>query len=606
MSPSFYSFCSLCGFSNALSFKAIDADELGHIQRYVQNDLNQRIKNLEQELDESIRSVFFGAYTSDPQRFMFNRGETKLIDQLVLHVRQTADHGGANQGAEHFIAYAKKSKKFFVGLSDLVQTPLGLFFGDGGSLSKSTLYSRTHIDSLKNDLFLKAEQVLHSFDGALNQMKGKLSENEIEVIKKDDDTIQGVVLCVLCDENRKTRKVKVFSRKVGTSHYWVLSNFQSHLKRCHGKKNTSLKKLDKNEEKKRNLTVLFNELPSTSANVLIRDKAAFEATRSNNISPATKLASDNSANTSTTVALNVQPVFELKTEIDQLCNTRREASIIILNDSSISEIGASCTSSVAVKDDDTLFDFHPNNNMCSGSASFEISNEQSLDDEWNSCENTVYIQMWTQNIKMINITLLNKENCHELCLGKAKTIKICEIEKDGNCLFAALTHQIFHKKLNSVEHVAKTQGLRQNVVKHILENFAHYEKELKGRIYEMRNRSKTENAQTDCLNYVKHCLSQPSCWGGAEALKAVSEIHQLNIFIIHPDGSCNSAIPYNSKFNRSVTLFFRDKNHYESVIEISRIDLTFFAKAIAAQEQKHQLFLYDFKNVKNNEILYVE
>lgn len=64
------------------------------------------------------------------------------------------------------------------------------------------------------------------------------------------------------------------------------------------------------------------------------------------------------------------------------------------------------------------------------------------------------------------------------------TVRICEVRKDGNCLFSSIAHQLFNVKLDSLEHVNLTTKLREETVSHIKQNILTFTHEIKGRIYE--------------------------------------------------------------------------------------------------------------------------
>lgn len=222
--------------------------------------------------------------------------------------------------------------------------------------------------------------------------------------------------------------------------------------------------------------------------------------------------------------------------------------------------------------------------------------KRNLDDEIDNFVNLVHVQLMTQNIKMQNTAILNKENTSKLILENKISVEICETKSDGNCLFSALAHQLFYCKINDADHQLRTKELRQHVVQHINKNFLRYENELKGRIHEIKKGVKIDNMENDCLNFVNHCLVKPNCWGGSESLKAISEIQQVNIIIIHQNGSINLASSFNPIHVQCVIILFRNNNHYESIVNISKENITNFVEILAKNNQKHQKFLRDAEN----------
>lgn len=73
--------------------------------------------------------------------------------------------------------------------------------------------------------------------------------------------------------------------------------------------------------------------------------------------------------------------------------------------------------------------------------------------------------------------------------GKASNslVKVAEIERDGNCLFVAISHQLYGMKIKSPEHNQMTNELRKAVVDHILANVDLFYHDLKDRVLEYRN-----------------------------------------------------------------------------------------------------------------------
>lgn len=97
---------SLCGFDNALSFKRIDNDDINYVEQYIQKKLLAAFVNDKgepQNLADEDKIHFFGKYACRPQQFEFERGERKLILELVEHVKRTVDSDNiTNKGMDHF------------------------------------------------------------------------------------------------------------------------------------------------------------------------------------------------------------------------------------------------------------------------------------------------------------------------------------------------------------------------------------------------------------------------------------------------------------------------------------------------------------------------
>lgn len=217
-----------------------------------------------------------------------------------------------------------------------------------------------------------------------------------------------------------------------------------------------------------------------------------------------------------------------------------------------------------------------------------------------NCSDNLFTQLTLQKIKVNNAALLNKEMIIEFIVEIAIPIKICCIDPDGNCLFAALAHQIFHDKTNSKLHQEKTKNVRKMVVDHINKNFKDFESYLKTRVLEMKKEVEIEDMEKECHAFLDGKLSQTGIWGGSETLKAVSEIFNVNIIIIREDGVCSIGNRYNDGYKRTILISFREfggsvgrPNHYDSVIDVSESTLSNFAQAIAESEYKYISMIND-------------
>lgn len=77
----------------------------------------------------------------------------------------------------------------------------------------------------------------------------------------------------------------------------------------------------------------------------------------------------------------------------------------------------------------------------------------------------------------------------------------------------------------------------------------------------------------------------------------------MNIIIIHDDGTSNLATDFNSDYGRSaLTIMYRNKNHYESVVEINEELIASYAKDIMHMEKKRYIFV---NNLQEDEIILV-
>lgn len=216
----------------------------------------------------------------------------------------------------------------------------------------------------------------------------------------------------------------------------------------------------------------------------------------------------------------------------------------------------------------------------------ENSGKNSSSQDLSQYEDLLYTQISVQNLKMINSSVMQGEKKENLSFDIDEEVSgalyISRIKGDGNCLFAALAHQLFFVKLNSVDHEQLTAKLRENAVEYITQNYSSFEHELKNRIYE--NKSEIKNMQSECMFFLKQCLPRPGCWGGAESIKAISLIYRVNIIIFNEDGPFYLPCAFNTTFDRTVSVVFRifnkskmkkpksnaERNHYDTVVEINQ------------------------------------
>lgn len=104
---------SLCGFSNAITFKSIDNDDIDSVEQFVQNELdlcvrfssNVKVNSGDDLIDPTSNENkvhFYGSYASNPKQFKFSAVDRKIVELLVTNVKETVDFGGVNQRLAHF------------------------------------------------------------------------------------------------------------------------------------------------------------------------------------------------------------------------------------------------------------------------------------------------------------------------------------------------------------------------------------------------------------------------------------------------------------------------------------------------------------------------
>lgn len=227
--------------------------------------------------------------------------------------------------------------------------------------------------------------------------------------------------------------------------------------------------------------------------------------------------------------------------------------------------------------------------------SLELSNEFD-GDEFASKEKIFNKQIGNQIIRMWNVATINGE-----CLENVQCeddnnilcVDVVEIPKDGNCLFSTIAHQLYGNDINSAEHEIATKNLRASVIKYIQQNYDDFVYELRGHVYDLKDLDESheihniDNIEDACKYLLNKHLVLPGTWGGAETLKAITFMHNVNIIVFNENGPVYAIINGEQNTERSITVAYRlgsgeqqIRNHYDSVCNISADDIYKTAKII--------------------------
>lgn len=209
-------------------------------------------------------------------------------------------------------------------------------------------------------------------------------------------------------------------------------------------------------------------------------------------------------------------------------------------------------------------------------ANSDMSKESTKDD----FENSLYTQMSVQSLKMQNtVSMYNEQK--EKCVAnigriKLEKIDICKIDGDGDCAFAAITHQLYHSKINSDQHLQQTEILRHDVVQYVKAHLPHFEHEIKGRILEEEVNISDYDRQ--CEKFLEK-LAKHGFNGGKESLKAIAILKKVNIVVFNEHGPCYLANRFEPDYDRTIFMAFRGHGpnlkriHYDSVISLSSMSI---------------------------------
>lgn len=208
--------------------------------------------------------------------------------------------------------------------------------------------------------------------------------------------------------------------------------------------------------------------------------------------------------------------------------------------------------------------------------------------------NILYDQLSTQNLKLIEFTMLNNGTKKYMEIehnGERLKIGLSKIKGNGDCIFASLAAQIHFEKIDTPKHQKLTDNLREKVVDHIKNNFERFKHALRGRIWDQlddqkfdrsegsrKMKIKRDDSDEACSILLNGKLSQSGFWGGSESILAISEIYYLNILVFREYSGFFFPCSFNPKYERTIFLAYRgyndgqgsiQYNHYDSVCDVS-------------------------------------
>lgn len=196
-------------------------------------------------------------------------------------------------------------------------------------------------------------------------------------------------------------------------------------------------------------------------------------------------------------------------------------------------------------------------------------------------ENWIYYQLTTQINNMTAAVLesgsIEYSMVFELQKGLICHLMVALIDGDGNCLFAAIAHQLFKCSPNTAKHKELTKLLRSEAVEYILKNIQSFEHTLKDRVYAVKDASEISDISTECKIFVRHVLSRNGTYGGYESVKALSELYKINIITFYEDESCYIE-PKKNMHDKTIAIAYRFgydnnnekvRNHYDSVSDMN-------------------------------------
>lgn len=195
---------------------------------------------------------------------------------------------------------------------------------------------------------------------------------------------------------------------------------------------------------------------------------------------------------------------------------------------------------------------------------------------------------------MEKISLKNKESEINMNVvietGTPSQIRCALITADGNCLVAALAHQIFHHPLRSAQHIDAIRSLKETAFEYMKKNIGIFRT-----LISLRNdfEKVTKGIKKDKkIETFIDKLVESGIWAGTETLVAVSRLFSVNIIIIHEGGSCSMPQKFNLDYKFCVILAYckyattaqkngNSKNHYNSVTNMNSLTISSCMKKIS-------------------------
>lgn len=571
---------SLCGYKEAATFKFVTEEEIKYVENFIRTKLSAFLDDIERR--ESCGSIdkkhFFGKYyMTSPHTFEFTPGERLLIIQMSKHVKSILDRNDEpNSGIKYFKIDEtdKKLRKNIYQGTEYYQHFCGRFFTLSndltfGTISKPISENRKDMiadtEKLKSQLAADVQNWL--ITKSTEEYSSSFEDSMISVESESNGKIIGKIVCVFCKVSKKRiNRIRVSLKCSDSRIYWILSNFDTHVGRCHAAC-SNVFSVDETDE-----------IDSSGKNAL------------NIIQKRSKMKE--------------KAEKQIKTPKEKLFSKIDRAKRSIITDkskSTVDESTATIQMSVEIVTD----------------SSHQVLNDVDL-------EKAIYEQISTQILKLIQFTMGVKCTQCEMAFntddGHEHTLLTLKIYRDGHCMFRSLAHQLWLEMLGTKEQNDSTLDLRAKIVAYINDNLSSFSWELKGSVFEMYGdnpkMSDESFAKAECIRYLNEDLAK-SAWGGGETIKALTHMYKVNVLVVNEIGHYNYPAGFNINYPSSVILAYRItekkssqtddevwesfedeeetsieyceeiiRDHYDSVTHIEQDVILKIAKSIALVESK--------------------
>lgn len=547
---------SLCGYSNPISFKTVDENDILNVELFLRDKGQKLVSNNECKLlsgndalssSDKMIDIFGELYAENPGEFQFMEGDKIFIREIVKHVKQLVDGDGPLTGLEQF--RPKKKKRINCDPTSTIALNVEVNDRESDTQMNSQL-SESQIETLKTELMRNACSLFSSYDIDVNKWSIQLVN--VEVTPKG---IYGYINCVLCFEESKQmpepRRV-YYKQSTTRSSYWVLANFHKHMRTVHSSIKQKVLKTKKTCSK------------ATKPKLKRKIKSEFNP--------------DEVESKHKSVECNM-----IKLE----CNS--DAIVSEIESVEHQMIKSECDS-VEIKSEDKSVEFiHNMDSECDIDAG-----EDSIADKYNFSVEYVPVEKTSDDSELWLFQQISDQINQTVCASivssdiqdtmqftlkqQSKRLTLIKIKDDGNCLFSAITHQLWPGSTTDKTHIKKTKQLRSDVVEHILkpDNFSMYEIAVQETMGSTNNLD-VADATIKSKLWVRNKLSRSGKWGGLETIKAVSNMYRVNVVIFNEDSACYMIKGSDAEFERTILLAYRlgigtdgeaVYNHYDSVCDM--------------------------------------
>lgn len=244
----------LCGYANALVFGKITDDDIKYVEAFMRDELMTLVLQNESEtlnksdqnsfvdqedilFDDEQRLEYFGkVYAKHPDKFKFQLGDLRLINELVTYVRRVVNENGLHV-FKPSITTKKATKKL---AQKSTNTAVKKSINRKRKPNTSTPHSssiETNTEDLKLDLMQRLKVCLyaHRANHVFHlDLENDIHEDTVQITMTNGD-VNGTIRCIICDkESRPKNEPKHIHYSAGSKNpCWVLSNYTTHLKRQH-------------------------------------------------------------------------------------------------------------------------------------------------------------------------------------------------------------------------------------------------------------------------------------------------------------------------------------------------------------------------------------